>query len=86
MKDLEKVIKALANRRRLSILKYLKGVKEAPVGEIAGEIHLSFRATSKHLGIFTAADLVEKDQRSLQVFYRLSKNLPAAAKHLISLL
>lgn len=86
MKDLEKILKAFANRRRLTILKYLKSVKEVSVGEIAGEIHLSFRATSKHLGILAAADIVEKDQRSLQVFYRISKNLPFSARHLISLL
>ncbi|OGZ54766.1 MAG: hypothetical protein A3B25_02840 [Candidatus Ryanbacteria bacterium RIFCSPLOWO2_01_FULL_48_26] len=83
MKHLEKILKAVANRRRLAILKYLKSAKEAPVGEIAVEIHLSFRATSKHLGILAAADIIEKDQRSLQVFYRVAKNPPASVKHLI---
>ena len=86
MKELERPLKALANRRRLAILKYLKREKEASVGDIAKAIRLSFKATSKHLGILAAADIVERDQRSLQMFYRLSGSLPAAARHILSLL
>lgn len=70
---MEKLLKALANRRRLAILKFLKEKKEASVGEIAHQIKLSFKATSKHLYILSVADLVEKEQMGLQVFYRLSK-------------
>jgi DNA-binding transcriptional ArsR family regulator len=72
MKDLEKILKALANRRRLAIVKYLKENKEASVGDIAEAIHLSFKSTSKHLVILTAMDIVDKEQKSLKVFYRLS--------------
>ena len=43
MKELEKMLKALANRRRLAILKYLKENREAYVGNIADVIHLSLR-------------------------------------------
>ena len=68
MKELERSLKALANKRRLAILKYLKQKKEAPVGEIAEAIKLSLRATSKHLGVLASVDIVEKDQRSLQIF------------------
>lgn len=35
MKEFEKPPKALANRRRLAIVKYLKQNREAAVGEIA---------------------------------------------------
>ena len=86
MKKLEKILKALANRRRLAILKYLKENKEAPVGEIAHEINLSFKATSKHLGVLSAVDIIEKNQRSLQMFYYLSGNQESAVKHIISIL
>ena len=86
MKELEKVFKALGNRRRLIILKYLKEKKEAPVGEIAHEIRLSFKATSKHLGILAAADIVDKEQRSAQVFYRLSSVPHRVARHAFTLL
>ena len=83
---MEKILKALANRRRLAILKYLKNNKEASVGEIAGEINLSVKSTSKHLGILSATDIVEKQQRSLQMFYRLSDNQEPPAKNIIFLL
>lgn len=86
IRELERTVKALANRRRLAILKYLKEEREAPVGEIAGTIRLSFKSTSKHLAVLHAADLVDRDQRDLQVFYRLAGALPPAARVVIALL
>ena len=85
MKELEKILKALANKRRLAIIKYLKEGKQAPVGEIAEKIKLSFKATSKHLGILFASDIIEKEQKSLQMFYRLSDNQKPLSKFLISI-
>ncbi len=79
-------MKALANRRRLAILKYLKNVRQAPVGEIAGEINLSVKATSKHLNILAGADILEREQISLSVFYRLSSDPSPIAKQVISIL
>ena len=72
MKELERILKALANKRRLAIIKYLKKAKEATVGDISEEIKLSFKATSKHLGVLANADIVEKEQRSLQMWYSLT--------------
>lgn len=83
---MEKTLKALANRRRLAILKYLKHNKEAPVGEIASEINLSLRSTSKHISILSGADIIERDQRGLQMFYRLSRSKDPAVRHIVSLL
>ncbi len=85
-KQFERVIKSLANRRRLAILRYLRKEKEATVGDIADEIRLSFKATSKHLGVLSAAGVVDREQRSLQMFYFLSPALPKAAASIISLL
>ena len=45
------------------------------VGEIAGEIKLSFKATSKHLNILYLAGLVDKEQQSLSVQYFLKDAL-----------
>ena len=86
MRELERILKALANKRRLAILKYLKTKREAPVADIAEEIGLSFKATSKHLVILSAVDILEKEQRSLQIFYRLSQTPKSAARHIVSLL
>ena len=86
MKELEKVLKALANKRRLAILKYLQKTGEASVTEIAKEIKLSFKSTSRHLGILTAADILGKEQRSLSVFYKIHSNLPQPVRQVLSLL
>lgn len=93
-KDFERSMKALANRRRLAILRFLKNGNgkekkkeiEASVGDIAEEIRLSFKATSKHLGILSAAGIVDREQRSLQMFYHLSPDLPSPARSVLSLL
>ncbi|OGI76522.1 hypothetical protein A3C67_01750 [Candidatus Nomurabacteria bacterium RIFCSPHIGHO2_02_FULL_42_19] len=71
MKQYERLLKALANRRRLEIVKYLKKEKEATVGNIASHLKLSFKSTSKHLAILFAVDIVEKEQRGLSAFYSL---------------
>ena len=86
MKELEKSLKALANKRRLAILKFLKKNKEASVSQIASEIKLSFKATSKHLWILLASDIIEKDQRSLYMIYTISQTLRPEARHIISIL
>ncbi len=86
MKELEKTLKALANKRRLAIIKYLKANNEASVGELAKAIKLSFKSTSRHLRILLAADIIEPEQRSSQMFYRLSAIQKTSAKPIITLL
>lgn len=86
MKSLERTLKAMANKRRLAIIKYLKERESAPVGDIADKIDLSFKSTSKHLSVLNVVDIVEKEQKSSQVFYRLSENQKPSAKRIISLL
>ncbi len=85
MKELEKVLKALANRRRLAILKYLKHKKEASVSDIAREIKLSFKSTSRHLTVLRSTEIVEREQRNLQVFYMLANDQGATVRHVLSL-
>ena len=86
MKDLEKLLKALANRRRLTILKYLKNNNRASVGDIAGAIHISFQATSKHLARLSALDIIDREQKSSQMFYFLNKDQKSAVQRILSLL
>ena len=85
-KELEWVYKALANHRRLLILKTLKHIKEGSVGDIAGEIKLSFNATSKHLSILAHAGILARDQRSLLAFYSLAPGMSSVARHAVSIL
>ena len=67
----ERVLKALANRRRLSIVKFLHTKGPASVGDVAGHIRLSFAATSRHLRALAGADLVESEQVNTTVNYSL---------------
>jgi DNA-binding transcriptional ArsR family regulator len=84
-KELEKELKALANRRRLAIIRYLKKCHRASVSDIAEEIKLSFKSTSRHLGILAAVDVVQRDQQSLNVFYSLNPILRTATKHIVQM-
>ena len=84
-KELEKILKALANKRRISILKYLKSESSASVGDIADEIKLSFRATSKHLMMLSRADIVGKEQVSLTMVYGLEKEKHPIVQKLLEL-
>jgi DNA-binding transcriptional ArsR family regulator len=81
---IERILKALANKRRLSIILILeKG--ELSVGEIAGMIKLSVRSTSKHLKILMHSDILEQRQKSKNIFYFRSNTLhPIVTATLIS--
>jgi DNA-binding transcriptional ArsR family regulator len=70
--QLEKILKALANRRRLAILAHLKTAGEMMVGDVARNMRLSFAATSRHLVILERSGILEKEQRDKEVFYRLA--------------
>lgn len=85
-RDLERIFKALANERRLTIVTVLKDKKELSVGEIASLIKLSFRATSRHLSVLYSADIVEKEQKSLQIFYRMAANPEGPIRQIISII
>ncbi|OGY99407.1 MAG: hypothetical protein A2945_00945 [Candidatus Liptonbacteria bacterium RIFCSPLOWO2_01_FULL_52_25] len=80
MKQLERIFKGLANRRRLAIIQLLSKKKELPVAEIAREIHLSFTSTSKHLGMLRQLDILDRRQESLTVYYRLASPLPPVVR------
>lgn len=85
-KELERELKALANRRRLAIIKFLKRNKEASVGDIAEAIKLSFKSTSKHLAVLKGVDIVEHEQRSLSYYYKLVEPLPIVSQAILYLL
>ena len=86
MKELERSLKALANRRRLAILKLIKEKREKTVSELARDIDLSIKSTSRHLAVLLGADVVEREQRGLEMYYRLSKQHNSATRHILTLL
>ena len=84
--EVEKKYKALANRRRLKILKFLFLNKEAKVGEIADNISLSFKATSKHLLILKSSGFIDSKQVNLEQRYSIIDKSDSFTKHTLSLL
>jgi len=70
------VFRALANINRLKIIKLLYGGRKVNVTDIAGEIDISFKATSNHLAMFKNLDVVEAHGTAGHVFYSLNKHLP----------
>ncbi len=86
MKDYEKILKALTNRRRLQIIKYLKDKKFATVTMMAEHLKLSFKSTSKHLALMFGAGIVDKEHKNLSMFYSVADPLPKIAKQVIDLI
>ena len=86
VREVERELRALANKRRLMIVKYLKSKREASVGDIADKINLSLKAASKHLITLSAAGVLEREQKKFQAFYRLANHQKPLAKYIISLL
>ena len=78
--ELERQLKMLANRRRLAILNLLRKRKDVNVSDVADAIRLSLTSTSRHLNMLERMGFVEKEQRSLNVYYRITSN-PADSLH-----
>ena len=85
-KELEKILKALANKRRIAILKFIKKSGSSSVGEVADAIKLSFKATSKHLMILANTDILEKEQVSLTMLYSIPKDRHPLVSKLLSII
>ena len=85
-REVEKQLKALANKRRLAIIKFLAAKERASVGSIAEEIKLSFKSTSNHLLILSSSDVLEREQTSTTVLYRLARPASSLIKTVLSIL
>ncbi len=83
-KELEKLYKVLGNRRRMRIVRLLLKKGKMTVSDIADDINLSFRATSRHLIQLFHVDVLRKEQLNKNVFYEISGSLDQIIKSLIS--
>lgn len=72
MNEIEKVLKALANKRRLAIVKILNTSSKTSVGTIAKQIKLSLKSTSKHMNLLRSAGVLEREQVNLSMLYSLT--------------
>ena len=89
-KEMEKEFEIFANEHRLTILSYLKNKKGgsenvgASVGRIANNINLSFKTTSKHLLYLARKGILKRWYDGPFVMYKISDNLSAVARLVIS--
>ena len=84
--SIEKIFKGFANRRRISIIRAIRKAGTMSVGHIAEHIRLSLRSTSRHLAVLYAAKILDREQRSLNMIYSLSKKRDSMVDALLTLL
>ncbi len=75
-KQLVRILKSLANPRRMQILLFLRKHRSLNVSTIAEKLDLSFRSTSRHLQHLKDAGVIDHKQDSTSVFYSLSSEIP----------
>lgn len=85
MKRWTQIFKALANISRLRIIKLLSDGTERTVSDIAKEIHVSFKGTSKHLNLLHNLDVLKNDGKAGHVFYLLNDKMLSDLKSAVSL-
>ncbi len=85
-KEVERQLKALANKRRLLIVKFLSSQARASVGSIAEEIRLSFKSTSRHLSVLYSAGILDREQTSTTVLYRFAQPFSTITKTILAIL
>lgn len=85
-KELEKIFKIFASKRRLDVINLLRSKKEASLNEIAREIKLSIKSTSKHLRILYSANLLEREYKGLEIQYKLAGIQDKLLKNILNLI
>ncbi len=76
MKRWSIVFKALSNVNRLKIIKFLSKGEPKSVTDIAVEINISPKATSKHLIMLYNLDVLESVGKEGHVLYSLNSRMP----------
>jgi len=71
-KDLERILKGVANHRRLQIAELLQKEPELSVMEIAERIAIDFRTASEHLRKLAIAGVVMKRHEGASVRHALT--------------
>ncbi len=59
-REIERIIKGVANHRRIEILVLLEKKPELAVFDIADELHINFKTASSHIGKLALAGLIMK--------------------------
>ena len=83
MKRWVQIFKVFANINRLKIVKLLAGTDKMTVSDIADELDISLKSTSKHLIILDNIDVLEGSGKSGHVYYWLNQAMPGDLKKII---
>jgi len=85
MKRWTQIFKALSNINRVKIIKMLSRRERMNVSEIAEELDISHKATSKHLILLHNLDVLTNKGKDNRVEYWLNPNIPTDIKNTIKL-
>ena len=85
MKRWTQIFKAFANINRVAIIKILTLQERLSVTEIASELDISLKATSKHLIILHNLDVLGSKGKNNKVEYWLNADMPIDLKKTIRL-
>lgn len=86
IRNLEQKLRAIANARRLVILRELQKNKSMTVGDIAESVRLKIAPTSQHLRILKAAGIIEYKRKGKYVTYCLSLKQEEPIRKVLSML
>lgn len=85
MKRWTQIFKVFGNINRIKIVKILSQNIKLTVSQIADELDISLKATSKHLIILHNLDVLESIGRDGHVYYFINHRMPRDLKRVISL-
>ena len=71
--DLERIVKGVANHRRIEILEILGKKPEMSVAEVADKLKLNFKTTSEHIRKMAISGLLMKRSDSKSIRHKLTK-------------
>lgn len=82
-KEWTKILKALANEKRLRIVKSLSKGKGLPVFAIANQIRLSYKSTSRHLNRLAQLGILDTEGKGTSVEYSVNPSLSPKIRRLL---
>lgn len=84
MPQMERVLKALANKRRLKMIRALVKRRVLHVSALADEVEVPLKTVSRNLRLMELAGLVTSEPRAGRVYYSVSAALWRFAGRLIA--
>jgi DNA-binding transcriptional ArsR family regulator len=84
MEYLEKIFRAMGNRKRLEILRLLSQKRELSLNVLSDRIKLSPKATFGHVNRLFQLGILEKERQGNNMFYKISRSPPKLVRTLFA--